>query len=357
MAAQKLNESAMIAHLRAGEVLLAPLMVREVMPAHKVRGGDSVDARLEVGIPGQMESYRLAVESKSRSTPEIVRSAIAQVKSVTVAGEWPMIQVPYLSPSQLDELERAGVSGVDLCGNGIIHIPGRLYISRSGQPNQYPDSRPLNNPYAGRSAMVGRMLLQRPQWKSLTELAAAIELAGAKLSLAQVSKAVQAMKEDLLVVKQSGSISLIDAGRLLDQLGSNWKKPGLQSREAVRIPSGTEWVGALSSDSTLKWAVAGESSATRYTMFSQGGPRMLAVSDAALAQKLLNAKREPVRSFADLDLIETTAPDFYFGSEIDDDGIHWASQVQTWLELQCGDARQQEAAQDLRGRILKDVRS
>jgi hypothetical protein len=43
----------------------------------------------------QAESFRLAVESKSRSTPEIIRSAIAQVKSATMAGEWPMIQVPY----------------------------------------------------------------------------------------------------------------------------------------------------------------------------------------------------------------------------------------------------------------------
>jgi hypothetical protein len=352
MPVQKLNESSMISRFQAGEVLLAPLMVREVVPEYKIHGGDSVDARLEAGIPGQAESFRLAVESKSRSTPEIIRSAIAQVKSATMAGEWPMIQVPYLSPSQLDELEKAGVSGVDLCGNGVIHIPGRLYIVRTGQPNQYPDSRPLNNPYTGRSAMVARMLLQSPQWKSLTELAAAIESAGAKLSLAQVSKAVQAMKEDLIVVKKSGTISLIDATRLLDRLGSNWKKPSLHSRQAVRIPSGTDWVRALSSEASLKWAVTGESSASHYTIFSQGGPRFLAVSNAALAETVLNAKRELVRSFADLELIETDAPDFYFGNETDEEGIHWASRLQTWLELQRGDARQQEAGQDLRIQIL-----
>ena len=205
--------------------------------------------------------------------------------------------------------------------------------------------------------MVARMLLQSPQWKSLTELAAAIESAGAKLSLAQVSKAVQAMKEDLIVVKKSGTISLIDATRLLDQLGANWKKPTFQSRQAVRIPSGTDWVRALSSDASLRWAVTGESSASHYTMFSQGGPRLLAVSNATLAETLLNAKHEPVRSFADLELIETDAPDFYFGNETDEEGIHWASRLQTWLELQRGDARQQEAGRDLRIQILKDVRS
>lgn len=355
MSIQKLNESSMISRFQAGEVLLAPVMVREVVPEYKIRGGDSVDVRLEVGIPGQTGSFRLAVESKSRSTPEIIRSAIAQVKSATMAGEWPMIQVPYLSPTQLDELEKAAVSGVDLCGNGVIHIPGRLYVVRSGQPNQFPDSRPLNNPYRGRSAMVARTLLQNPQWSSLTELAAAIETAGAKLSLPQVSKAVQAMKEDLIVVKNAGCITLIDPLRLLDKLDSEWRMPNIRSRQAVRIPSDRDWVSALSSNSSLKWAVTGESSAGHYTMFSQGGPRLLAVSSASLAMTLLNGKREQVPSFADVELIETDAPDFYFGNEIDAEGIRWASRLQTWLELKAGDARQQDAARDLRTQILEGV--
>lgn len=203
--------------------------------------------------------------------------------------------------------------------------------------------------------MVARMLLQSPQWSSLTELAAAIETAGAKLSLPQVSKAVHAMKEDLIVVKNAGCITRIDPLRLLDKLGSEWRMPNIRSRQAVRIPSDRDWVTALSSNSLLKWAVTGESSAGHYTMFSQGGPRLLAVSSASLAMTLLNGKREQVPSFADVELIETDAPDFYFANDTDEKGIHWASRLETWLELQHGDARQQEAAQDLRIQILKDA--
>ena len=92
----------------------------------------------------------------------------------------------------MKELEKEQVSGVDLCGNGIVMVPDRMTVMRTGFPNQYPESRPLSNPYRGRSAMVARMLLTRPQWKTLKDLLAAIQHAGAKLSLPQASKAVQA---------------------------------------------------------------------------------------------------------------------------------------------------------------------
>ena len=49
--------------------------------------------------------------------------------------------------------------------------------------------------------------MQRARWESLTELAAAIQAAGAGLSLPQASKAVQAMEEDLIVSKSAGTIT------------------------------------------------------------------------------------------------------------------------------------------------------
>ncbi len=43
---------------------------------------------------------------------------------------------------------------------------------------------------------------------------------------------------------------------------------------------------------------------------------------------------------------------FYFGNEIDGKGDRWASRLQAWLELQSGDARQQDVAKDIRSQIL-----
>ena len=89
-----------------------------------------------------------------------------------------------------------GVSGVDLCGNGVIIIPERLYVVRSGQPNQYRDSRPLNNPYRGRSSLVARILLSEPSWPSLSKMLHRINREGTDLSLAQASKAIRRLKKN-----------------------------------------------------------------------------------------------------------------------------------------------------------------
>jgi hypothetical protein len=90
-------------------------------------------------------------------------------------------------------------------------------------------------------------------------------------------------------------------------------------------------------------------------MFSQGGPRRVAVSNLSLALELLGGRPEPVPNFADLELMETDGAGFFFANEINEKGLRWASRLQSWLELQSGDARQQDAARDLREQILKEA--
>lgn len=349
---EQISELTMLSRFQVGAVLLPPLVVRSC----KVLGAqEKADARVELVWLDEAEGFRFVVEVKARATPQIIQLAMSQARAAAREGEWPMIQVPFLSPERLGELERGKVSGVDLCGNGVVVVPGRLWVVRSGAPNQYRDSRPLNNPYRGRSAMVARMLLQRPRWESLSELAAAIQVAGAALSLPQASKAVQAMGEDLMVSKSAGAITLREPLRLLDKLGSEWRKPLVRARQALRLPPSTDWARALSSNALLKWATTGESSVTRYVMFSQGGPRRVAVSSLSLAMTLLGGIPEPVSNFADIELLETDAPGCFFCNETDEQGIRWASRLQTWLELQSGDPRQQDAAKELRVQLLKEA--
>ena len=346
---EKISEVDMLARLRVGEVLLRPLVVSSI----EVLSGPGADARIELALPGEPEGFRFVLEVKGRATPQTVQLAMVRAKSATREGEWPMIQVPFLSPKRLGELEREGVSGVDLCGNGLVVVPGRLFVSRSGEPNRYRDSRPLNNPYRGRSAMVARMLLQQPDWDSLSDLCAAVVAAGCELSLPQTSKAVQAMAEDLVLSKSVGTITLREPLRLLDELGAAWRTPPIRARQAVRLPATSHWARSLSSVAGLKWAVTGESSVARYAVFSQSGPRRIAVSDLGLALASLGGVAERVPSFADLEIIETNEAGFFFGNETDEAGLRWASRLQTWLELASGDARQQDAAQDLRQKLLQ----
>lgn len=339
----------MLARFSAGSVLLPPLLVRtvEMQPPN-----GRADARLELSLPGETESFWFTLESKGKGNPRTVQLAMMQARQAAKGGDFPMIQVPFLPPERLDELEREGVSGVDLCGNGIVIVPGRLCVVRSGAPNKYPDSRPLNNPYRGRSAMVARMLLERPKWASLSQLADAVRSAGADLSLPQVSKAVQAMEEDLILAKLTREITLKEPLRLLDVLGREWRGPRIRARQALRVSSVREVAPALSSNPRLQWAFTGESSAVRYAMSSQGGPRKIAVSSLPLALTLLEGEPEFVPNFADVELIETEEAGFFFSNEVDGNGDRWSSRLQAWLELQSGDARQQDVAKDIREQIL-----
>src|SRR6266404_2438724 len=167
MTNKKFSESELLSLLEAGYELLPPLVVRK---RQALDSKDRADARLELAWRDELDVFPFVVEAKTQSTPLVVQSAIAQARSMVRGSELPMIFVPYLSPERLAELEQAGVSGVDLCGNGVIIVPGRLSVMRTGQANRYRESRPLNNPYRGRSAMVARMFMMRPQWPSLKEL-------------------------------------------------------------------------------------------------------------------------------------------------------------------------------------------
>ena len=348
----KINESEMLARLKTGAILLPPLLIHwsETLPDRE----GAPDAIIELAMPDNTTT-RFVVEAKSRSTPEAIHTAVMQAKAAARGDERPLIQVPYLSPERLEELEREQVSGIDLCGNGVVIIPGRLLVIRSGQPNCYRDSRPLNNPYRGRSAMVARMLLTHLSWPSLGSLVSSIRQANIGLSLAQTSKAIRALEEDLIVAKFGKTIKLQEPGRLLDRLASEWRKPIIKGRATLRLPMhATQWAARLSSDPALQWAVTGETSASRYVMFSQTGPSRIAVSDLARSVALLGGTPEPVPNFADIELLEMEEPGIYFANVTDSDGVRWAIRLHTWLELRGGDARQQEAARDLRQQLLRE---
>jgi hypothetical protein len=356
IAIEKISEAEMLRSLTVGSVILGRFTVTESYS----KRGERADALIEVQLLEEERSndddrFRFVVEAKSDSTPRSVESAIAQVKTYAQPEVNPLILVPYLSPERLQSLERAKVSGIDLCGNGVVIIPRRLYVLSTGQPNRYPDSRSLSNPYRGRSAMVARMLLARPRWESLNELRTAIHSAGIELSLSQTSKAVAALQEELILAKQSGGIVLQEPLKLLDRLGQEWKNNPIRRRQALRLSPGTEIGPLLSAASQLKWAVTGASSVSQYVMFAQGGPRQIAVSDLELTQSLLQGKPEPVANFADIELLETDEAGFYFANEVDTQGVRWASRLQTWLELQAGDARQQDGAQQVRAQIVREV--
>ncbi|MCX5658603.1 MAG: hypothetical protein NTW19_02640 [Planctomycetota bacterium] len=359
----------MLRELQPGKTALRPFVIRSCEIQGKInaknrspkrsKGGDRlVDAMIEVSMPGESRTFWFVVECKSRSTPEAVEMAIAKARAASSRQVHPMIQVPFLGPDRLEHLQAIGVSGVDLCGNGVMIVPGRAWVVHTGHPNQYRESRPLQNPFRGQSGLVARALAAKPHWDDLTSLLGWMAQGGAKVSQPQASKAVRALKEELIVAKQDRKIELRDPERLLDKIASQWRPPEFHKRSMFRLPANDDgWSTRLSSDPRLRWAVTGGSSVSRYVMFAQGGPRRIAVSDLAAATALLRGIAEPIPGFADVELVESQDSELYFLPVVDEAGVRWAGRLQTWLELQAGDARQREAARDIRGQILKEMRS
>lgn len=359
MDSKKPSEQDLFRSLQIGEEFLPPLVVdscqREVPGG--TRASKWMDARVALRLPGTDEVFAFVVEGSLQSTPLAVRQAIRTVKSYVEQGdEYPMILVPYLSAERLAELEKEEISGVDMCGNGIVIVPGRLLVRREGRPNRYPTSRPLLNPYAGRSSMVARMLLTQPQWGTLKDLRNAIEKAGADLSMAQASKAVGALVDDLHVFKLGSVITLREPERLLESLARSYRRPTAQAHQALRLPAGLDWPKALSSDPAMRWSVTGASSLGRYTPFVEGGPLRIGVSDLSPAMRLLGDSPERIPAFADLALVEVDGPGPFFQNATDEEGIRWAGRIQAWLESQAGDPRQKDGARELRNRIVKEAR-
>ncbi len=103
----------------------------------------------------------------------------------------------------------------------------------------------------------------------------------------------------------------------------------------------------------LAWSLTVESSATCYCTIAQGEPMKVVVSDLKLAESQLSLTPESVPSLADIVLIETHNDAAFFANEQDEDGVRYASRIQTWIELNAGHARQHETAKNLYQSIIK----
>ena len=368
----KMEEWDIKEYLMTTEDLLPPLQLDAVDVT--LSKPEKADAFLSLKLRGDLPTdiFDFLVEIKSQNTPRIIHQAIAQIQAYARERNdpevFPMIVVPYLSEERLAELEEAGVSGIDLCGNGIVTIPGRIFVYRTGKENQYPASRPVSNPFQGKSGVVGRMLLNYEyatvldadenrvretgrRTTALAEIREGIMERGVDISLAQVSKAISALVEERILGKQGRAIYVLDPDRLMAELASTWKKYA-GNRIYCRLADSPADLTRLNEDPELDWAVTGESSVSRYAAFGQGGPLEIAVSNRKKALELLDARIESVPSFANVALLESDEPAYYFDNEVDEKSIRWASLLQTWIELRKGDARQQDAARDLYRKLL-----
>jgi hypothetical protein len=357
------SEAELPERIRAGELQLPPVELTLIEREPRMPFGSRPDGVLEAAW-GE-HTGRFVFEYKNLSTPKALDMAVSQARRYAEeTGLLPLILVPFLSEERLSQLEREGISGVDLSGNGVLRAPD-FAIFRTGAPNRYRESpQRIKNVYSGTSSLFARCFLLSPAFDSLSELIAFAQsrwnvphdLLGASgttaaLTKGTASKVVQALDAELIVSRDAAGLRLMDPRRLLDRLRENLRPPaGVQLEGETPLSANDVWKRLGEAPRPLRYVATGAGSAGRYGVLSGPDQLPLYVTDLDAAADLLQVRA--TRVFPNIRLIEEKSAVVYFDARLR--GVErWASPVQAWLELATGGPRERDAAGMLETALLQ----
>ena len=352
------TEAEVLASLRKGTLSFPPFS----LTLREWRQGQQQDRVLELGWNEQSRSFD--IEYRPVSTPAMVKAAAERVQSLSRPPLlWPMVLFPYLPEDRLEELEREGISGLDLCGNGVVIVPGEWLVRRTGKPNLYPQSFPIKNVFRGTSSLVSRVFLARRTYGAVGEIQEEITRRGGTVALSTVSKALARLEEELIVGRQSGEIRLLQPEKLLQRLAENYRPPEVRRRFAGKCSTPPQILLMTQADwaaqERISIAVTGVSSARLFAATALEETVSAYCSDieavlAALERRGLSVREQD--RFPDLELLETSDDFVYFDRWVKKEtDLPWASPVQAYLELATGGKREQEAAERVKAVIWRQT--
>ncbi len=272
----------------------------------------------------------------------------------------PLVIVPWLSNEQLLSLEQRNISGVDLCGNGVVVVPGQVLVFRTGQPNKFPTSRLIRRVYEGTSSLVARVFLLRPQYNSVSEILDEISARGGSITLPTISKALKQLEEDVVIEKSSKRIRVLQADKLLDRLKSNYEPPKPRGFVRCKITSknnasiSTILLNAANA-AGVRIVLSGESSANFYaTLAKEPIDTFYCTETTSLQLENWNAEMDVFSRFPNVELKKCDSDVVFFDTR-NINGYNVASPIQAYLELATSDKRGQEIAEQIRKKIIQDV--
>lgn len=332
------------------KALLEPIEIVEVSQGKRF---GNWEADMELKIRYAEKSVSFLVEVKSRSVPQMVEKGIGQIKKlVSIAGNnyYPALLVPYLSGSVVTQLKENNVSGIDLNGNYFI-VTDEIVGIRLDRKNEYRESTPIKNVYAGNSSIVGRFLLKEKRiFNSVSEIYESIRGSGGEITLSTVSKVLSRLSEDLILQKTSKGIFLMQPQKLLENLKNNYKPPRPVKILRLKLPgSREESKTVLNRYLNNRWMWSGESSADCYAPTTLPG-ELTVFTTASYKEEISDLV--DVRFYNCTLMILPQDQNFLFFDSED----NYASKVQTYLELAQLDKREKEIALDIEREILSEFR-
>jgi hypothetical protein len=348
-------ESDILEQVLRGALSLPPLSLKAVEQTSLARDRSRPDLVIEAQWGA--ERVRFIAQVKRLATPKAVDEAITQARSLASPPQtYPMIIVPYLSEARLVELQEAQVSALDLCGNGVTVVPGKITVFRTGHPNRFPQSAKLRNVYRGKSSIVARAFLIQPQFDKVKEIMDLLAKRQGSVVFSTVSKVLKRLEDDLVITRDKRLIKLIQADTLLDNLASNYDPPLIMERFRGRCALRREEIIRRLTTSAAakagKLVLTGAASTEKYA--AMAGEPVASLYCTTMPTSLLSAAdvdAEETDFFSNLQILRTNDDRVFFDPRLEG-GIPYASPIQTWLELAAGDKRQKDAAKQL-GRTIR----
>lgn len=349
-----ITETQVLAAISADEALFSPFSFRLV----EKRASNTTlpcDALVEAlwGTQVILFAASLNRSSSDRVVGEAMRESCFAAKQLSVH---PLVIVPWLSDEQLKLLEREAVSGLDLCGNGVIVIPEKILVLRSGKPNSYRDTRMVRNVYEGTSSLVARAFLLRPTYDSVAAVVQEIQARSGNITQPTVSKALKQLEADVVIWREVGLLKLLQGEKLLERLATNFKLPRQLGVLTGKLAGEPEEVAGLLSAAAKKCGakivVTGACSVNQYsTMARESMVEFYSSMDVAKLSAALGPELDASSRFPNFRVIYTDDQTVFFDARLEQ-GRLFASPLQCYLELVKGDKREVETALRVRTTIL-----
>ncbi len=354
-----------------------PLQIRLGPRDSLLQKNDELDAILVV--TAEEQTFEFAAEFKSRNTPRIFEEALNVIQKAAQRRQMlPMLVVPYLRENQLDELQQRKLSGIDLSGNGVLTVPGKLLVYRTGSPNKFPDSAPTKYAYRGATSLVAREFLCKTAFQSLADIEKDISIRGGRVVLSTISKALKRLESDLIVDRTPTGLRLRQPDKLLEKLAESYadpkttknatfaiKRPPLTTKGSqlaardlnLTAKSSPSSLSTLLSEGTRQTTLAltGRSSIENYAVMGRQEWPVLYTTNIDRLIRTWGEKVEETSRFIDFELRETDDPTVYFDIRMKEN-LPYASPIQVFMECSSGDKRERETALQVKDLILRELR-
>ena len=332
---------------RLAEILEVPTRTGDTNFDVSTGDGHRWDAVLTSG------GHRFVLEWQRTGSLAQVAAAIHQLHSARDSFDYeliPILAVPYMGETARERCAKAGISWLDLSGNGRIVAPG-IFYQNLGNPNLFRRPGRPESAFGPKGSRLTRRLLMEPGTPMLQRALASTT----ELDEGHVSRVVGKLLETGLVERRADGIRVTDANSLLAAWRDEYRFDRHQViRGHIASGAGNSPIHAIADTlSKMEERYAATALPAAWLWTRHAGFRLCTVylaESPSAGLKLDIGFREETRG-ANTWLVVPNDAGVFDGAVLVD-GICCVHPVQAYIDLKDHPERAPEAAEELRRRVL-----